>query len=237
MGTLIFSELIGLKNRKIPTELDRAGIVRRGRDLEILTILWAGFEAGIALFTAFLTNSLALTGFGLDSFIEMVSAAAILWRLSHEMDEHRRHRAEHISLRIAGGCLLTLGGYVLIEASANLWNHRVSGISPLGILITGAALFFMPLLSQAKRRVGRALDSEAMMTDAKQTDFCMYQAAIVLLGLLVHALFGIGWADNAAALLLVPLLVRAGVLSLRGESCCAHHVQQNRPVESSLASG
>jgi divalent metal cation (Fe/Co/Zn/Cd) transporter len=75
-----------------------------------------------------------------------------------------------------------------------------------------------------------------MMTDAKQTDFCTYQAAIVLFGLLVHALFGIGWADSAAALLLVPLLLRAGVLSLRGESCCTHHVQQNRRGESSLAS-
>jgi hypothetical protein len=63
-----------------------------------------------------------------------------------------------------------------------------------------------------------------MMTDAKQTDFCMYQAAIVLFGLLVHAIFGIGWADSAAALLLVPVLVRSGVLSLRGQQCCAHHV-------------
>jgi divalent metal cation (Fe/Co/Zn/Cd) transporter len=225
MGTLTFSEL------------DRAGIVRRGRNLEILTILWAGFEAGIALFTAFQTNSLSLTGFGFDSLIEMVSGAALLWRLSHEMDENRRHRAEHISLQVAGGCLLTLGVYVLLEASANLWNHRSSDPSSVGILITAAALLFMPLLARAKRRVGRALHSEAMMTDAKQTDFCTYQAAIVLFGLLVHALFGIGWADSAAALLLVPLLLRAGVLSLRGESCCAHHVQQNRRGESSLASG
>ena len=222
MGTLTFAEP------------DRAGIVRRGRNLEILTILWAGFEAGIALFTAFQTNSLSLTGF--DSLIEMVSGAALLWRLSHEMDENRRHRAELISLQVAGGCLFTLGVYVLLEASANLWNHRSSERSSVGILITAAALLLMPLLSQAKRRVGRALDSEAMMTDAKQTDFCTYQAAIVLFGLLVHSLFGIGWADSAAALLLVPLLVRAGVLSLRGESCCAHHVRQNRREES-LASG
>ena len=216
MGTLTFSEV------------DRAGIVRRGRALEIFSILWAGLEAAVALFTALQTNSLSLTGFGFDSLIEMVSGAALLWRLSHEMDEHRRHRAEQISLQIAGACLLTLGGYVLIEASANLWNRRSSETSSAGILITAAALLFMPLLAQAKRRVGRALNSEAMMTNAKQTDFCMYQAAIVLFGLLVHTFFGIGWADSAAALLLVPLLVRAGILSLRGEPCCAHHAQQNQ---------
>jgi divalent metal cation (Fe/Co/Zn/Cd) transporter len=210
MGTLI-------------SEVDRAGIVRRGRSLEIFTIVWAGFEAAIALFTAFKARSLSLTGFGFDSLIEMISGAALLWRLSHEMDEHRRHRAERISLQIAGTCLLVLGGYILIEASTNLANHRSSATSWAGILITSAALIFMPLLGRAKRKVGRALDSEAMMTDARQTDFCMYQAGIVLFGLLVHAILGISWADSAAALLLVPLLVRAGVLSLRGEICCTHH--------------
>jgi len=203
--------------------VDRAGIVRRGRNLEIFTIVWAGLEAAIALFTAFKVKSLSLTGFGFDSLIEMVSGAALLWRLSHEMDEHHRHRAEHISLQIAGSCLLILGGYILIEASTNLWNRRSSETSWTGILITTAALIFMPILARAKRKVGRELDSKAMMTDAKQTDFCMYQAAIVLFGLLVHAIFGIGWADSAAALLLVPLLARAGILSLRGESYCAHH--------------
>jgi divalent metal cation (Fe/Co/Zn/Cd) transporter len=213
MGTLTFSEV------------DRAGIVRRGRALEIFSILWAGLEAAVALFTALQTNSLSLTGFGFDSLIEMVSGAALLWRLSHEMDEHRRHRAEQISLQIAGACLLTLGGFILVEASANLWNRRSSETSWAGILITAAALLFMPLLARAKRKVGRALKSDAMMTDAKQTDFCVYQAAIVLFGLLVHAFFGIGWADSAAALLLVPLLIRAGILSLRGEPCCARHAQ------------
>jgi Cation efflux family len=115
----------------------------------------------------------------------MVSGAALLWRLSNEMDERPRHRAEYISLQIAGACLLILGGYILIEAATNLWSGRSSATSWLGILITSAALILMPILAQAKRRVGRALDSEAMMTDAKQTDFCMYQAAIVLLGLVL----------------------------------------------------
>jgi divalent metal cation (Fe/Co/Zn/Cd) transporter len=81
----------------------------------------------------------------------------------------------------------------------------------------------MPLLSRAKRKLGRALNSTAMMTDAKQTDFCMYQAIIVLFGLVVHSRLGIGRADSVAALLLVPLLLQAGILSIRGQVCCAHH--------------
>ena len=102
MGTAIYSEM------------DRAVIARRGRNLEYFTIAWATLEGAIALVTAIKSNSLSLAGFGFDSLIEVVSGAALLWRMSHEMDHHRRHCAEHVSLRIAGVCLLVLGGYVLI---------------------------------------------------------------------------------------------------------------------------
>ena len=212
MGTATFSEV------------ERTVISRRGRNLEYFTIAWAGLEAVIALVTAIHSNSLSLAGFGFDSLIEVVSGVALLWRMSHEMDHHRRHRAEHVSLRIAGACLLLLGAYILIEATSNLWMNRGAKMSWIGVGVTTAALIFMPLLSRAKRKVARALNSTAMMADAKQTDFCMYQAAIVLFGLVVHATFGIDWADSAAALLLVPLLVRAGTRSLRGQACCTHHV-------------
>ena len=62
-----------------------------------------------------------------------------------------------------------------------------------------------------------------MATDAKQTDFCMYQAAIVLVGLVAHAAFGVTWADSVAALILVPILIRAGMLAFRGEQCGCHN--------------
>jgi divalent metal cation (Fe/Co/Zn/Cd) transporter len=176
------------------------------------------------LITAARSHSLSLAGFGLDSLIEVVSALALMWRMSHEMDHDRRHRAEYISLRIAGICLLSLGAYVLVVAVFNLTHNEVAETSWVGVAITTAAVVLMPILSRAKRQVGMALHSSAMMTDANQTDFCMYQAMIVLFGLLMHSAFGIQWADSAAALLLVPFLLRAGTLSLRGESCCDHHV-------------
>ena len=142
--------------------------------------------------------------------------------MSHEMDRHRRHRAERISLKIAGVCLLALGTYVLVEAGFGLYTRHEAAPDWLGVSITAAALVLMPLLPSAKRQVGRALASSAMMTDARQTDFCIYQAAIVLFGLLMHRIFGIGWADSAAALILVPFLYRAGILALKGVNCCAH---------------
>jgi divalent metal cation (Fe/Co/Zn/Cd) transporter len=200
----------------------RARLARRGRWLEIFTIVWGCAEAAIALTAAAKAGSISLAGFGYDSTIEVISAVALLWRMSHEMNHHRRHKAEIISLRIAGGCLLSLGAYVLVDASCDLWKGHHAQTGWLGIAVTSAALVFMPVLAKAKRRVGRSLGSPAMMADAQQTDFCMYQAAIVLFGLLMHMAFRIDWADSVAALILVPLLIRAGVLSLQGHHCCTH---------------
>jgi divalent metal cation (Fe/Co/Zn/Cd) transporter len=216
----------------ISSHRDRASTARHGYWLEVLTIAWAVLEASVALLAAKRSASLSLAGFGFDSLIEVVSGAALTWRMSHENDPYRRHRAERVSLRIAGVCLLTLGTYVFLEASLNLIYQKSSETSWIGMCITAAALVLMPLLSHAKRQVGRALNSEAMMTDARQTDFCAYQAAIVLFGLLVHAISGIGWADSVAALIMVPLLFRAGVLSIRGEACCTHHPHLLNPAAS-----
>jgi divalent metal cation (Fe/Co/Zn/Cd) transporter len=200
--------------------MDRQLAARRGRQLEILTIVWGACEALIAIAAAYKGHSASLAGFGLDSVIEVVSASALIWRMSQEMDHHRRHRAEHMSLRIAGVCLFALAAYVFGASVWGLTHQLPVETNWLGIGITAAALIFMPLLSRAKRAVGRTLNSSAMMTDARQTDFCSYQAGIVLFGLAVHSALGYNWADSAAGLLLVPIIVHAGVLSLRGQHCC-----------------
>ena len=204
------------------TDIERESAARRGRHLEIVTVLWGALEAGIALTAAARDHSISLTGFGFDSLIEVISAVALLWRMSHEMNHHRRHRTEEISLTIVGSCLIALSGYVLLAGVIDLWRGHRAETGWLGIGVTSAALVCMPLLARSKRRVAVVLGSRAMNADATQTDFCMYQAAIVLFGLLMHSLFRIEWADSLAALLLVPLLARAGVLALRGEKCCDH---------------
>lgn len=201
----------------------RASLARYGKALEVFTVVWAATEAAVALWSSARTGSVSLAGFGWDSLIEVVSALAVWWRMSHEMNHRRRHQAETVSLRISGSCLLALAAYVLVEAILRLYRHEYAGVGVASIVITAAAVVVMPLLSREKRRVGNALASNAMMTDARQTDFCMYGAAIVLLGLAAHALFGINWADSVAALVLVPILVNAGVMTFRGEHCCAQH--------------
>ena len=200
----------------------RAGLARRGRQLEVVTVVWAALEAGIALTGAYREHSVSLAGFGWDSCIEMLSGAALYWRMIHEMNHDRKHKAETISLTIAGYCLFALAAYVFVNSvlAFRFGGQRSPGW--MGLAITAAALVTMPLLTTAKRKVAHGLNSRAMMADAAQTNFCAIQAAIVLSGLLVRSVFHIGWADAVAGLILVPFLIRAGRAALRGEECCTH---------------
>ena len=179
-------------------------------------------EAGVALAGAYREHSISLAGFGWDSCIEMLSGAALYWRMTHELDHDRKHRAERVSLQVAGWCLYALAVYVLIDSGYSLLRGGESSPGWTGMAITAAALVSMPLLTRAKRTVARGLNSRAMMADAKQTNFCAIQAAIVLGGLAIRSIFHVGWADAVAGLVLVPFLWRAAREALRGNDCCSH---------------
>lgn len=207
----------------VPLELQkRASLARYGKLLGLLTACWGVAEAGLSLWGASRTGSVSLAGFGFDSAIEVVSAVAVWWRMSQEMNHERRHQAERVSLTITGCCLFLLGAYVFADASLHLYRHEQAAVGRVGLIVTSVALVCMPWLSREKRRVGSLLSSRAMVTDAKQSNFCAYLAAVGLLGLLCRSLLGIAWADGVAALVLVPFLFRAGWLALHGEHHCDH---------------
>jgi divalent metal cation (Fe/Co/Zn/Cd) transporter len=199
--------------------LNRAPLVARGRRLEYFSITWNGFEALVALISGLMAGSVALVGFGLDSVIETLSAGILLWRLRADLDIQARERAERTARRLVGICFLLLAIYVAIESVRALWIKAQPERSVAGILIAIAAVIVMPLLGRAKRRVAVQLGSRALHADSRQADFCAYLSAILLAGLLLHALLGWWWADPAAALIMVPIIAREGVQGLRGESC------------------
>jgi divalent metal cation (Fe/Co/Zn/Cd) transporter len=118
-----------------------------------------------------------------------------------------------------GGCFLVLAAYIAYESTLDLWSKRAPEHSIPGIVLACVSLIVMPLLSRAKRIVGRALDSAAMHADAKQTEFCTYLSAILLVGLLLNALFGMWWADPLAAFVMVPIIIKEGIDGLRGKAC------------------
>ena len=199
---------------------DRVQLVKRGRRLEYFTILWNSLEAVAALISGLIAGSVALVSFGLDSFIEVASGAALLWRLQQDTDLVSRERAERLTVRIVGFCFLLLSTYVTYESVNALITRKSPEKSPVGIAIALASLVAMPLLSRAKRRVNAGIGSAAMAADARQTDFCAYLSGILLGGLLLNALFGIWWADPVAGLIMVPIIVKEGIAGLQGKSCC-----------------
>lgn len=200
--------------------LDREALAQRGKRLEYFTVAWNTLEGIIAVIAGAWAGSISLVGFGFDSFIEVTSGAALLWRMSADADEHRRERIERAALKIVGGCFLVLAAYVSYEAASDLFRRSAPAHSLPGILLACVSLVAMPLLSRAKRKVARSLGSAAMRADARQTEFCTYLSAILLAGLLLNAAFGLWWADPAAALVMVPVIAKEGIDALRGDTCC-----------------
>ncbi|MGE5327218.1 MAG: cation transporter [Deltaproteobacteria bacterium] len=201
------------------TELDRSALARRGKRLEYFTLAWNVVEGLAGVGAGVMAGSISLVGFGIDSFIEVTSGGALLWRMAADADAARREKREAIALRIVGVCFLALAVYVAFEAVADLVARKAPERSIPGIALAVASLVAMPLLARAKRRVGRKLGSAAMAADAMQTQFCTYLSATLLAGLLLNAAFGFWWADPAAALVMVPLIAREGMEALQGKSC------------------
>ena len=199
---------------------ERSSLAARGRRLEYFTIGWNSLEGLIAVGAGAVAGSISLVGFGVDSFIEVASGSALLWRMTVDADIERRERAEHVARRIVGGCFVALAIYVSVEAARDLWSGAAPEHSLPGILLACASLVVMPLLSHSKRRVATALGSQAMHSDARQTEFCTYLSAILLGGLLLNSSWGWWWADPVAALVMVPIIAREGVEGLRAKRCC-----------------
>lgn len=201
------------------TVLNREAAARRGRYLEYFTIAWNSVEGLVAIIAGAFAGSISLVGFGIDSFIEVTSGTVLLWRMSVDSDVLRRERNEKLSLKIIGVCFFALAVYVGYESVSGLLATKVPAHSIPGIVLACFSLVVMPVLSRAKRRVGIELGSRAMQADAKQTDFCLYLSAILLMGLVANAALGWWWADPASALIMVPIILREGWQSIRGETC------------------
>jgi divalent metal cation (Fe/Co/Zn/Cd) transporter len=198
---------------------DREASVLRGRRLEYFTVVWNTVEGLIAVVTGIIAGSISLVGFGIDSFIEVTSGSVLLWRMSVDSDVRRREINEKRALRIVGACFLLLAAYIAYDSILDLWSKRAPEHSIAGIVLACVSLVVMPLLSRAKRRVGRQMESAAMHADAKQTEFCTYLSAILLAGLLLNAFFGLWWADPAAAVIMVPIIAKEGIQGLRAKAC------------------
>lgn len=190
---------------------------RRIRIVVAITITWNVIEAVVALIAGGVASSAALIGFGLDSIVEVLSAAAVAWQFAAPDPEKR----EKIALRVIAVSFFGLAAYVSVDAVLSLFGLREPEHSPVGIAIAALSLVVMPFLSWFERRTGRELGSASAVADSKQTLICTYLSAALLVGLLLNSLLGLAWADSVAALVIAIFAVREGVEAWKGDACCA----------------
>jgi divalent metal cation (Fe/Co/Zn/Cd) transporter len=200
-----------------PSLQGRTGVLRRRiRLLVAATITYNVIEAVIALVEGTRVSSAALVGFGLDSVIEVSSAAAIAWQFAAS-DPKTREKA---ALRFVAVSFFALAAYISVEAALSLFGVREPEPSAIGIGLAAASLAVMPVLSWAQRRAGRELGSRSAVADSQQTLLCTYLSAVLLAGLVLNSLLGWWWADSLAALGIAALALREGLAALHGETCC-----------------
>jgi divalent metal cation (Fe/Co/Zn/Cd) transporter len=199
-----------------PLGTRRAALAHRIRLLVGATIAYNVIEAVVALAEGTRVSSSALIGFGLDSIVEIASAAAIAWQFSGTDPETR----EKAALRFIAISFFALAAYVAVDAVLSLLGLGEARPSKIGIVLAAASLVVMPVLSLAQRRAGRELGSLSAVADSKQTLLCTYLSAILLVGLVLNGLWGWSWADPAAALGIAAIAVREGANAWRGDPCC-----------------
>ena len=181
---------------------------RRIRIVVAITISWNVVEAVVALIAGRAASSAALIGFGLDSIVEVLSAAAVAWQFAAPDHERR----EKIALRVIAVSFFGLAAYVSVDAVLSLLGTREPEHSPVGIAIAALSLVVMPFLSWFERRTGRELGSASAVADSKQTLICTYLSAVLLVGLVLNSTLGWTWADPVAALVIAA--VALGVLAM-----------------------
>jgi divalent metal cation (Fe/Co/Zn/Cd) transporter len=199
-----------------PLATRRATLQRRIRLLVGATITYNVIEAAIALAEGTRVSSSALIGFGLDSIVEISSAAAVAWQFSAKDPETR----EKATLRFIAISFFALAAYVAVDAVLSLLGLGAARPSLIGIVLAVASLVVMPMLSLAQRRAGRELGSLSAVADSKQTLLCTYLSAALLAGLVLNALLGWSWADPVAAFVIAAVAIREGRSAWRGDPCC-----------------
>lgn len=200
-----------------PSEARRAVLRRRIRLLVAATITYNVIEAVVAIAAGATASSSALIGFGLDSAIEVGSAAVVAWQFAAPDPEQR----EKTALRLIAVSFFALAAYVAVDAGRALLGAAEAEPSPVGIGLAAVSLVVMPFLSLAERRAGREYGSASAVADSKQTLLCTYLSAVLLVGLLANATLGWWWADPVAALGIAAVAVKEGREAWRGDACCS----------------
>lgn len=203
---------------------NRAGALQYALRLEYLTVAWNLAEGVIAIAAAQAADSIALLAFGVDSFVECASATVMIWRLRAEytgrLGSQSIEAAEKRAQKLVAISLFLLAAYVLFDAVSSFWEDKIPRFSAVGFTLTSVSLAVMLFLARAKRRAAAELQSRALQADAFQTTACWWLSLSAAVGVGANGLLGWWWADPAASLVIVGLVVKEGVEAWRGDNDC-----------------
>jgi divalent metal cation (Fe/Co/Zn/Cd) transporter len=185
---------------------------KKGLLSEYFTVGWNVIEGVIAIAAGVYAGSIALVGFGLDSYIEVASGLVLIWRLRKHgfSDEEEEETAEKRAVLFVGVTFFLLAGYVVYESAKKIVYQEPAEESLIGIVLAFVSLVVMPLLAFYKKKIAAEINSRALRADALETLACSYLSLTLLLGLGANALFGWWWADPVAALAMVYFLIKEG---------------------------
>ncbi len=190
--------------------------------LEYFTVGYNVVEGVASVAVGYLSGSVALVGFGLDSAVESTSGAVLIWRLTRhgKVSKEREERVEELAVKMVGVCFLLLGGYVLYGAATKLWLGQRPDPTLFGIGIAVTSIIIMPILARAKKRCADEISSGALEADSRQTWICSILSAALIVGLGLNYLFGLWWADPVSAILISGIIFREAYNAFKTKKLC-----------------
>ncbi len=204
-------------------ETKKTELHKKALRLSYFTVGYNVLEGVVSILAGFLAGSIALVGFGLDSFVESLSGSIMIWRFSRhgKISKEEEERIEKKALRLIGYAFLVLAAYVLYESVRKLYFREIPEPSLLGIIIAIASLVVMPVLFYLKSKTGKSIHSRSLVADSKQTLACVFLSAALLIGLGLNYLWGYWQADPFVGLIIVTFLIKEGYSALKEEELCS----------------
>jgi cation diffusion facilitator family transporter len=210
------------KNRSNFNTSKKQHSLRYALQLSYFTVAYNFIEGILSILVGLLSGSIALVGFGLDSFIESLSGCVMIWRFyeSHNFSDDEHERREKLAIKLISYSFFVFGAYVLYESVKKLYLVEASEPSIFGIIIAIVSIIIMPILYYSKQNVGKTIESSSLLADSKQTLSCVFLSVALLVGLLLNYLFGIWWADPIVGLFIVIFLFKEGYETYKEETLC-----------------
>ena len=185
--------------------------------LSVFTVSYNIVEGIVSIVAGILSNSISLTGFGIDSFVESISGSVMVWRFKKQekISEAEEERIEKIAQRLVAISFFILSAYIFYESITKLYFKDITEPSILGLIIIIMSIIVMPVLFYLKYRTGKLLNSKSLIADSKETLACLFLSVAVLTGILLNFFYGFWQADPIAAILIAVYLIVEGVRTLR----------------------